>query len=78
MNGCVNFLLFSTIPNKQGAHCNSNGGLTQIEPQRGWLAWNKPLTILLTHLLALVYLTYETCKPDNPVFYSPIETGALP
>jgi hypothetical protein len=33
MNGCVNFLLFSTLPNNQGAHCNPSGRLTQIEPR---------------------------------------------
>jgi len=64
MNGCVNFLLFSTIPNKQGAHCNSRRHLTQIEQLEPALLQQR-ITIRLTFLLATVCLTHETGKQDN-------------
>lgn len=68
MNGCVNFLLFSTLPNNQGAHCNSSGHLTQIEPGQTEpphnLASETPAAHpYLTHEAG--YLTHETGKQDN-------------
>ena len=65
MNGCVNFPLFSTIPNKQGAHCNSSDHLTQIELSWDWRVLGKPITTRPARLLDAVCLTHETGKQDN-------------
>lgn len=65
MNGCVNFLLLGTMPNKQGAHCNPSGHLTQIEHSAVKKILGKPITMRPTLLLPAVCLTHETCKQDN-------------
>ncbi len=65
MNGCVNFPLFDTMPNKQGAYCNPSRHLTQIEANPDMIEYREAITTLLTLLLHSVCLTQESDKQEN-------------